>query len=89
MLNGKWCIEVEASIAERIDDFLSSMGYNIFIIGESRATSFIYFHNHAIGSTIKYGRSIVGMMPKTNFIEFKSIEELIDAHFNGVNNEEL
>lgn len=89
MLNERWSIEVEASFTERVDQFLSSMGYDVLNIGDSRASIFAYFHNSSIISTIKYGRSSVGMISKTSFIEFNSLEELIDAHFTGVKHEEV
>lgn len=89
MVDHRWYLEVEVSCVERVDQFLSAAGYSVFEIGDSHSSWFIYFHNSDTKATLKYGRSSAGMVAKNNFRVYNTFDELIDAHFDGVNDEEV
>lgn len=89
VINQQWCIEVDESETEKVDQFLSAVGYNVFGIGASVAQKFTYFHNSNTGVTLRYGRLNTYKIAQVGYIIYDSLEELIDAHFTGDNNEEV
>lgn len=89
MINHRWYLEVDESLVERVDQFLSSTGYNVFVIGDSHSLHFVYFHNSDSGVTVKYGKSTTGGIAVSTFKVYNTFEELIDAHFTGAESEKV
>lgn len=89
-INIKWFIKIEKEEETNLDDFLNSFGYEPCNVGDSDNGDLYYFYNPMTQVCVKYGRrkSDIEFNAET-FQIYSSMEELIDAHFTGANNEEV